>query len=249
MTNLFILFATILVTNTNALILENVRLQNFRSDLCLENSQDILTLEVCSETNPNQKFSFSPDNNQLLNPFTKKCVSMTQTGRLSQQITLQNCQPSENSQKWNFLEQSQDLYKISAVKPPQVWDVCIDSQGSDGRGGLVNWVCDQYSDQKYKVIKTEEVYDTTIANKGPVKVFIMAEFRSGSTFCSELFNQHSSGFFLFEPFIMIANSTANADGEGFLNQTKIDKMLEEFFIDCKIPDPSDYNRLHKVYIF
>jgi len=227
-----------------SIILENVQLQNLRSDLCISISPNLkLVLEICADKNPNQKFTFNEENHQFTNLHTKTCVSMTQTARLSQEISLEPCEPSENTQKWSFQKQSQDLYKTAAVKPPHVWEVCIDSQGSDGKGRLVNWVCDKYNDQLYKVIKSEEEYPVEGADFGsekPVKVFIMAEFRSGSTFTSELFNQHSNGFFLFEPFIMIANSTAMADGDEVLKQSSLDSILEDFFVTCDLPDPSEY---------
>jgi len=249
---IFILLITF--SSIESIILENVQLQNLRSDLCLSvsantdsnvasnsNSNLKLVLEICDDTNANQKFTFNEENHQFTNSHTNTCVSMTRTARLSQEISLEPCEPSENTQKWNFQKKSQDLYKIAAVKPPHVWEVCIDSQGSDGKGRLVNWVCDKYNDQLYKVIKSEEKFPVADSeSERPVKVFIMAEFRSGSNFTSELFNQHSNGFFLFEPFIMIANSTAKGDGNEFLKQSAIDSILEDFFVTCDLPDPSEY---------
>lgn len=243
------IFSSLITFNSvQSIILENVQLQNLRSDLCLSVSSNLkLVLEICVDTNANQKFTYNEENHQFTNSFTETCVSMTQTARLSQEISLEPCEPSENTQKWKFQKQSQDLYKIAAVKPPHVWEVCIDSQGSDGKGRLVNWVCDKYNDQLYKVIKSEEELPVAdLGNTKPVKVFIMAEFRSGSTFTSELFNQHSNGFFLFEPFIMIANSTAKGDGDEFLKQSSLDSILEDFFMTCDLPNPSEYSRIKQI---
>ena len=145
------------INSVKSIILKNVQLQNLRSDLCLSVSSDLkLVLEICVDTNANQKFTFHEENHQFTNSFTNTCVSMTQTARLSQEISLEPCEPSENTQKWKFQKQSQDLYRIAAVKPHHAREVCIDSQGSDGKGRLINWDCEMFNDQLYKVIEIEE---------------------------------------------------------------------------------------------
>lgn len=57
------------------------------------------------------------------------------------------------------------------------------------------------------------------------KILVVTEYRSGSTFLSQLFNKHNNSFYLFEPLII---SPENDDEQ-------MSKLLHQYFENCSIP--------------
>lgn len=72
----------------------------------------------------------------------------------------------------------------------------------------------------------------SLSNRKPFsqkKVLILAEYRSGSTFTSEIFNKVSQALYLFEPLLLAIGDTAQ--------QLKI---LNQIYQNCSYPTVSDY---------
>ena len=73
-------------------------------------------------------------------------------------------------------------------------------------------------------------------HKQPQKILLLAEYRTGSTFTSEIFNQASSIFYSYEPLTILKSKSMHlhCDAEKHINNLKID-ILDDFFNKCQLP--------------
>ena len=78
-------------------------------------------------------------------------------------------------------------------------------------------------DKKYKITPTKAV-------------LIVAEFRTGSTFFSEMFNNHPEITYLYEPLRILRDHCTN---NFTIHQNKM-KILREYLHECKLPWAENY---------
>ena len=78
--------------------------------------------------------------------------------------------------------------------------------------------------------ESDKPYKNSNQNTDQKKILIIAQYRGGSSFTSEIFNKNPFGVYHFEPFIYSRNNENN-------NQVK---LLQDIFNNCKNPDVNYY---------
>lgn len=78
-------------------------------------------------------------------------------------------------------------------------------------------------------------------NLKPQKIMVVAQWRTGSTFTSELFNRHPDVFYQFEPLMTMRDHEAHT-GEAVLNFNKTvlekaNRILTNFYENCVFSRP------------
>ena len=76
-----------------------------------------------------------------------------------------------------------------------------------------------------------------------IKVLIAAEYRGGSTFAGEIFNQNPEASYIFEPLYMIRRfpkTISTQFPKEFKQETKQLEVLENIFRNCSYPDKRKY---------
>ena len=72
----------------------------------------------------------------------------------------------------------------------------------------------------------------------PKKLLIVAEFRTGSTVVSEIFNNHPEVFYFYEPMSVLRNAQCYDLSRSTIAAKK--EILTNFLDNCEIPDPEKY---------
>ena len=86
------------------------------------------------------------------------------------------------------------------------------------------------TDREYDWLEQESESPSTKTNKPKLtNILVVTDYRSGSTFLSEIFNQHPNTMYLFEPLFTVGRARQG-------NLPKRIEILQNFFTNCSIQD-------------